>query len=98
MKAGIESLFLPTKDHDRIGAVNKPRNDYSPFMLAMEWSSRITTIALEMVVPVLIGYWLDRRLDSGFVFLLVGVVVGFSVALMSLLKLARSSKDDDRTE
>ena len=98
MKAGIESLFLPTKDHDRIGAVNKPRNDYSPFMLAMEWSSRITTIALEMVVPVLVGYWLDRRLGSGFVFLLAGVVVGFSVALMSLLKLARSSKDDDRTE
>lgn len=79
-------------------AVKKPRNDYSPFVLAIEWSSRITTIALEMVVPTLLGYWLDRRLGSGVVFLLVGVVVGFSVALLSLLRLARSSRDDDRTE
>ncbi len=78
--------------------MNKPRNDISPFVLAMQWSSRITTISLEMVVPVLIGYWLDQWLGSGFVFLLVGAALGFSVALMSLLKLARYSKDDDRTE
>ena len=78
--------------------MKKQQNDYSPFTLAMEWSSRITTIGLEMVVPVIIGYWLDRWLGSRLVFLLAGVVLGFAVAMMSLLRLARTSQDDDSEE
>lgn len=78
--------------------MDDPRKDYSPFVLAVEWSSRITTIALEMVVPVLIGYWLDRRLGSGVAFLLAGAVVGFSVSLLGLMRLARRPKQDDRSE
>ena len=63
----------------------------------MECSSRITTIALEMVLPALAGYGLDRWLGSGFVFLLVGIVLGFAVSLSSLLRLARlTGKDDER--
>jgi len=53
------------------------------------WTSYVTTIALEMVVPGLIGYWIDQRLSTGVVFLVLGVVVGFSVGLSHLMRLTR---------
>ncbi|MBN1393671.1 MAG: AtpZ/AtpI family protein [Pirellulales bacterium] len=76
--------------------MNQPHNDYSPLVQAMQWSSRITTIALEMCLPPLAGYWLDRRLSSGFVFLLVGACLGFAVSISSLLRLARGKTSNDR--
>lgn len=90
MKAGIELPFSPPLDHDRIGAVNIPRNDSSPFVLAMVWSSRITAISLEMVVPALFGYWLDLRWGTLPLLIIVGVILGFVTATLSLLRLTKS--------
>jgi ATP synthase protein I len=59
--------------------------------LAMEWTSRLTTISLELVLPVLLGYWLDKRYATGALFLILGVLLGFITALMSLLRLAKQS-------
>ena len=67
----------------------EPRDDRSPFAIAMEWSSRITSISLELVVPVLIGHWLDRRLGTLPLCLIVGVILGFVTATLSLMRLAR---------
>lgn len=74
--------------------MNKPRNDTSPFVLAMQWSSRITTISLELVVPVLIGYWLDRRWGTLPLLIIVGVILGFVTATLSLLQLAKPPGSD----
>jgi len=43
------------------------------------------TISLEMVLPGLAGYWLDLRLDTKVVFMLVGFAVGMFVAMKHLL-------------
>ncbi len=67
----------------------EPRDGRSPLALAMEWSSRITTVVSEMLAPPLVGYWLDRRLGTGFLLMVLGLVVGFATGLYSLVKLTR---------
>lgn len=68
---------------------------------AMEWVTRITTVALEMVLPGLAGLWFDRRLGTGF-FVLIGFGLGMVVGIWHLLvmtgsvgkKNKNSSKED----
>jgi hypothetical protein len=60
---------------------------------AAEWVSRVTTISLEMVLPGLAGYWLDTRLETGVVFLLVGFAVGGYLAFLQLRAIARQTKN-----
>jgi F0F1-type ATP synthase assembly protein I len=72
--------------------VKEKRDDRSPLALGIEWSSRITTVALEMVLPALGGYWLDRRLGVLPLFLAIGAVLGFVAGFWSLLRMTRPSK------
>jgi len=62
----------------------------------MEWTSRVTAISLEMVLPGLFGFWLDRRLGTLPLLLVVGVVIGFVTGMWQLLKLAGSLPEDRR--
>lgn len=61
--------------------------DSSPVAIAAYWVSRITTITLTMVVPGLVGYWLDMRLGTRVVFLLVGFAAGMALAVWQLMQL-----------
>ena len=63
----------------------------------MGWSSRVTSISLEMVLPGVVGYWIDQRTGTGFLFLVLGTVLGFSVGMWSLVKLANSSSGNDNS-
>ena len=76
--------------------MNEQRDGRSPFALAMEWTSRITTISLEMVVPPAIGYWLDQRLGTRALFLVLGMIAGFTTAIFSLVRLTRPPGPDNR--
>jgi hypothetical protein len=77
--------------------VSEQPDDRPPLAVAMEWASRVTTISLEMALPGLVGYWIDQRLvGRGFVFLVLGVALGFVTGLMSLLRLARSATSNDK--
>jgi len=73
----------------------------------MEWAARVTAISLEMVLPGLLGFWLDRTLGTVMVFLVLGVILGMTVGMMHLVRLAaprakdqakRSASDRDRTD
>jgi F0F1-type ATP synthase assembly protein I len=57
---------------------------------AIAWSSRITTICLEMVIPAVIGYWLDQWLGTGTVFVLIGAGVGLVAGMMHLIRIANA--------
>ena len=72
--------------------MDKSPDQRPPLAVAMEWSSRITTIALEMVLPGAAGYWLDLKLGTRIVFLVIGVVLGFSVAMLHLIQLTKPQK------
>jgi F0F1-type ATP synthase assembly protein I len=56
--------------------------------VALEWSATIMTISAEMVVPGLLGYWLDQRLGTRVLFLLVGFALGGTLAAMALMRIA----------
>jgi hypothetical protein len=65
---------------------------------AMEWASRITTVALEMVLPGLAGLWLDARWDLRFLGP-SGFALGMAVGIWHLLRMTaaadeRRGKDD----
>ena len=62
-------------------------DDRSAAAKAAAWASRIMTISLEMVVPGLIGYWLDTKLGTKFILMLAGFVLGFTAAIKHLLHL-----------
>jgi F0F1-type ATP synthase assembly protein I len=66
----------------------------SPLSVGLEWSTRLTTIGFVMVLPVLIGYWIDRKLGSKPWGLLVGSGLGFTTALLQLLQLTRRPPPD----
>jgi hypothetical protein len=60
---------------------------------AMEWVSKITTVALEMVLPGLAGTWLDRRWGTNYL-AIVGFALGLGLGLWHLLVLTGSGKED----
>ncbi|MBN2294938.1 MAG: AtpZ/AtpI family protein [Pirellulales bacterium] len=67
--------------------VSNPTDDRSAIARAYGWAAQITTISLEMVLPALGGVWLDGKLGTKFLFLLLGAVLGFAVGFWHLLKL-----------
>ena len=68
--------------------------DRSSLAVAMEWTSVVTTISLEMALPGLAGYWGDRQLGTGVLLLVLGVIFGFSLGMWHLIKLSKSAPDD----
>jgi len=66
-------------------------DERSSLAQAAAWTSRITTISAEMVIPGIGGYWLDLRWGTKPVFLLVGVFLGLALGMWHLLKLAAQS-------
>jgi hypothetical protein len=56
--------------------MHPPQDKRPPMAVAMEWVSRITTVALEMVVPGVIGWFIDRWLGTSF-----AAIVGFGLGL-----------------
>ncbi len=54
----------------------------------MQWVARITTVALEMVVPVVIGMWLDQKLGTRFLGLL-GLIVGVPLGIWHLVRMTK---------
>jgi hypothetical protein len=65
------------------------KDDRPPLVVALEWVGKITGVALEMVVPGIIGTWLDRRWGTRYL-TLVGLVIGVGVGIWHLLILTGS--------
>lgn len=65
---------------------NRPSTD--PLALALEWVSKITTVALEMVLPAIGGGYLDKRFHTEH-WALVGLVLGFSLGMWHLLQMTK---------
>lgn len=69
-------------------------DDRVPMAGAIALASSVTTIALEMVVPALIGYWIDQRLGVSPLFIAAGAALGLYVGIRSLMILARPKPGD----
>ncbi len=62
--------------------------DFTWMARGLEWVAKITTVALEMVVPAVIGMWLDQKLGTQFLGLL-GIVFGVPLGVWHLLKMTK---------
>ncbi len=70
-----------------------PSDDRSPLALAYAWATRITVVALTMVLPGLAGHWLDEQLGTVVLFLLVGLGLGCTAATLQLIQMIRSENE-----
>lgn len=57
---------------------------------AMQWVSRITTVAVMVVLPIISGVWLDGKLSTRY-WSLVGLTAGLALGLWQMLLLVRSA-------
>jgi F0F1-type ATP synthase assembly protein I len=73
--------------------VAQPPDDRTPIAIAVQWSATIMTISLEMVVPGLIGYWLDQQFGTRVVFLLIGFALGGILATLALMRIAKNRSE-----
>ena len=72
-------FFAPTRSSLPPG-VSAPEQKRDPVSVAVEWVSQITAIALEIVVCIWLGRWLDGRFATSFwspIGLVLGPVLGF---------------------
>jgi F0F1-type ATP synthase assembly protein I len=53
--------------------------------LAMEWVAKITTVGLQMVLPGIGGYYLDKWMGTSY-WAVSGFVVGFVVGLWQMIR------------
>jgi hypothetical protein len=69
--------------------VDEPSEPQQPMALAMEWVTKITTVVLEMVLPGVVGEWLDRYFGTKFLVFL-GFGFGFTIGITHLLMMTGS--------
>ena len=75
--------------------VTKSSDDRSAIAQAWAWSSQITAVALQMVLPGLVGLWIDRCLGTVMLFLVLGVIFGVVSGILHLLRLAKAFEDEE---
>jgi ATP synthase protein I len=61
----------------------------SPLAEGLMWASRVTTLGLEFSLPVVGGHYLDRWQQTSPAATLTGLVLGFAVGMVHLLRIAR---------
>ena len=84
---------------------NPPKDTRSSHAKAMDRVAQITTISLCLVLPVLLGYYADQWMGTGFLLTIVGLLFGMVSAGVQFRKLLvslerdtkRSSKDNAST-
>jgi F0F1-type ATP synthase assembly protein I len=62
---------------------------------AYDRASRGITVALGMVVPGLIGYFLDNRLGSRPLLTIAGFGLGVTFGIWELVRMTRPTRDED---
>jgi F0F1-type ATP synthase assembly protein I len=75
--------------------MNEPKADQRSNMAkGIDWATRISSACLSMVLPSIGGYYLDNWLGTKVVFLLVGLVLGMTLGIYQLVRLANSVEKD----
>ena len=70
-----------------------PPEQRSPVAVASQWASRVMAVSFEMVLPGMFGYWVDRKLGTVALFMLVGFAFGVTAAVWHLIQMTSSEKN-----
>ena len=76
--------------------MNEPQPKLSPIGIAMGWVAKITTVALEMVLPAAAGAWADDRWGTSYLALL-GLAVGVTVGIWHLVQMTKGQNQKHRS-
>jgi F0F1-type ATP synthase assembly protein I len=68
--------------------------DASCMAEAMRWVSRCTSISLMFCLPALGGMWLDSKVGTMPLFVIMGVFLGFGMGMWSLIQLGKENGTD----
>jgi ATP synthase protein I len=79
---------MEQSDDDRDGRNSVARG----YVLA----TRVTSIGIQMALPPTAGWWLDVRFGTSPWLTIVGVILGFSISMIELMRLAKDSEDSGR--
>jgi F0F1-type ATP synthase assembly protein I len=71
-----------------------PADDRSALSLAWSWASRIIAVSAMMVVPALIGAWVDQKLGTVAVCTLIGLALGVTAAIVQLMRIVKDSESE----
>ena len=71
-------------------------DDRSPMAKSFSKASEVTSISIMMIVPGLVGYWVDQKVGSVLVFTLLGLALGMGVAVRQLMLLVANPTDAGR--
>lgn len=74
-----------------------PEDDRSAISLAYAWATRVMVIAAEMVLPGLVGIWVDQKLGTVVLFAFIGFAFGITLAIMHLVRMTKSDNNSNRT-
>jgi F0F1-type ATP synthase assembly protein I len=70
--------------------LSEPRDDgRSSTVRGMYWATQISTLGMEVALPALGGFWLDRLWGTRPWLFLVGSLLGICVFWLSVLRLSR---------
>jgi F0F1-type ATP synthase assembly protein I len=64
------------------------RESQSSLSVGIAWASRITTIALELSVPVVVGFGVDRWLSTAPLATILGGLLGFVLFMVHTVRIA----------
>lgn len=67
-----------------------PNDGRSPMAKATAAASRAMTVAVEMVLPGMLGFWIDERLGTRILFTILGFAFGLTLAIWHLMKMTKS--------
>ena len=89
-------LTCHESDRDALYVVQELRAlapDLSGMAEAMNWVSKITTVALEMVLPGLAGLWLDNHLETR-ILAVLGFALGVPLGMWHLIAMTMSKRNE----
>lgn len=89
----VQSELKSDKDSidDNIDSLNENLSidGRSPLAIGYAWATRISGIGFEMALPAFLGLWLDRKLGTVALFLILGTFIGMGIGFLQLLRIAK---------
>jgi F0F1-type ATP synthase assembly protein I len=77
---------------------NSPEEKRSGLALGYALSIRVSAIAIEMVLPCVVGVWLDEKLGTFLLFTVLGAILGMTTAILSLMRLATNQPFSEKNQ
>ena len=76
---------------------NKPSDDRSPIARAVGLAYAVIGLCVQMVIPILGGYWVDQRVGSQALFTIIGVGLGMWMGVLGLIRVTETLRGPPKT-